>query len=90
MIKIKKYNSKGNITLLYKLVIIKHMPNMLKWILTTRCPSCGKYLRFPKIRLQNTAYEREWSNYDLSCIDCYQEYEEYWAERWNDYYSSCL
>ena len=55
------------------------------------CPYCGRWFRFGvKLRRQNTAYYKEEDNWIAACPDCFDEIEEYWAERWQEYYSSIL
>lgn len=41
-------------------------------------------------RRQNTRYCNDNENWFISCRPCFQENEEYWAERWADYYSDLL
>lgn len=39
---------------------------------------------------QNTAYVNPEANYVYGCDLCKEESDEYWAERWRDYYSSIM
>jgi len=52
------------------------------------CGCCQQYFTYPKRRRMNTAYVNEESNYCCLCLDCYEEGEKYWEERWEDYYRS--
>ena len=54
------------------------------------CTCCGEYKNTVKVREQNTQYTDKDSNYVESCIECFEEIQEYWQERWRDYYSSRL
>lgn len=54
------------------------------------CPSCGQTSKHIGRRRQNTRYRNDNSNWFISCRPCSQENEEYWAERWADYYSGLL
>lgn len=55
------------------------------------CPQCGRWFcRGVKRRRQNTAYEDEESNYITVCRKCYDEVQALWAEKWEEYWSSCL
>lgn len=54
------------------------------------CPWCGRWFKYPKRRRKSTQYNDEESNYVTCCIDCFEEIEEYWAERWNDYMATRL
>ena len=48
---------------------------------------CGKPARF---RRQNTQYAEEISNWVCMCDDCFDKNEEYWTDRWEEYYSGIL
>jgi hypothetical protein len=54
------------------------------------CGMCGRYFVYPKRRHMSTMYENEESNYITVCADCFEEVEEYWQERWDEYYSERL
>lgn len=56
----------------------------------TVCEHCGCEDGTVKFRRQNTACIYEKSNWVVLCDECYRENEEYWAEMWDNYYSSCL
>ena len=50
------------------------------------CPDCGR----PNdgtivIRRASTAYVNDVCNWDICCLDCYLEHEDYWKERWDEY-----
>lgn len=43
---------------------------------------------FPAYRLrQRTAYHDEEQNYATLCVEHHAEADEYWRERWHEYYS---
>ena len=53
------------------------------------CPHCMMWFQDGvKRRRQNTAYEDEESNFVVACKNCFDEIQEQWAERWDEYYSS--
>ena len=54
------------------------------------CAGCGKKGPDVQKRRQNTAYHDDASNWSVLCPDCQAEANEYWAERWAEYYSGCL
>ncbi len=55
------------------------------------CPDCGKPDNGTiAIRRMNTAYTNDYDNSMTSCDACYEEQEEYWKERWEDYYRGLL
>ncbi|ALA07221.1 hypothetical protein SECTIM467_97 [Brevibacillus phage SecTim467] len=37
-----------------------------------------------------TAYEDDFMNFNCLCKECHEEEEEYWAERWAEYYAGRL
>ena len=51
------------------------------------CVVCGSEA---KRRRQSTAYVNDELNFVIACDDCFKEIEEYWMERWDDYWSSVL
>lgn len=57
----------------------------------TNIPIChgadGPCFRKGKRRRQNTAYCDDELNWVFFCDKCQEMNEEYWAERWSDYYS---
>lgn len=42
-----------------------------------------------KRRHQNTAYADDERNYIFTCSNCLDIINEYWNERWQDYYGMC-
>ena len=52
------------------------------------CDCCNRWFVYPKRRRTNTTYVEEELNYITCCLDCHKEAEEYWKERWDDYYNS--
>ena len=58
--------------------------NLFGW-----CPHCMMWFQDGvKRRRQNTAYEDDESNFVVACKNCFEEIQEYWAERWAEYHSS--
>lgn len=41
-------------------------------------------------RRQNTQYTQEESNWVTCCEECFAEIEDYWAERWAEYWNGRL
>lgn len=54
------------------------------------CPCCGTVSDTVERRRMNTAYADEESNYLTSCLACFEMSEDYWRERWADYYGGLL
>ena len=54
------------------------------------CRCCRQWFVYPKKRRTNTAYVEDDLNYCYLCKGCYILEEEYWAERWKDYYDDIL
>ena len=50
-----------------------------------KCPCCEKEADEIERRRMNTAYVDDDSNWMISCLPCFDEMEEYWQERWDDY-----
>lgn len=48
------------------------------------CYGCGRWFKYPKRRRMNTMFEKEESNYEYTCLECHEEHEEYWQERWDE------
>ena len=48
------------------------------------CRVCGKSNAI-RYRMR-TAYADDEKNYAILCPECQEESDEYWTERWNDYY----
>jgi hypothetical protein len=51
-----------------------------------KCEHCKK--EGAKKRRQNTAYLKDELNWAVLCDKCQEEANEYWQERWNEYYNS--
>lgn len=51
---------------------------------------CGRCMPNVIRRRQNTQYMHEESNWVTCCDECFEEIEEYWAERWAEYYNGRL
>lgn len=91
-IKITWYQ-KLHMRIIYKLYCLDtaiHRPYMIKAILTTRCPHCGRWFSFPKIEPQRTLYQDKYDNYFCGCKECQEENVTMWDSMWEDYYSSIL
>jgi hypothetical protein len=58
-----------------------------RYIKISTCGHCGSQGVYPKRRRMSTAYQDEKSNYIEECDDCFEITEEYWEERWAEYYS---
>jgi len=54
------------------------------------CGHCGEMKPEVKRRRLCTAYVEEESNLVESCFECYIERNDYWIERWMDYYCAAL
>ena len=59
-----------------------HRPYMIKAILSTRCPQCGRWLSFPTIQGQRTMYQNRYANYFCGCKYCHEENDRYWDDMW--------
>lgn len=51
-----------------------------------KCPCCERMMYSVCRRRLNTSYEEEESNYLNSCLYCFADQYEYYAERWDEYY----
>lgn len=55
------------------------------------CPCCGEWFkRNVKSHRRITQYVDNESNYLTACPDCRLDDDDYWAMRWEDYYSGLL
>lgn len=53
------------------------------------CPCCESYFRYGiKTQRRNTAYVEEAKNWLTACRVCHEEDEAYFADLWDQYYSS--
>jgi hypothetical protein len=53
------------------------------------CPCCERYFRWQvKTQRRNTAYCDESQNWLTACNECQRQDEEYFADLWEQYYSS--
>jgi len=41
-------------------------------------------------RRTRTAHADDAQNFEVPCLDCYEEHDDYWNERWDEYYRGCL
>ena len=56
----------------------------------TICPCCQKKRPLVEKRRTRTAYVDDDRNFIISCWGCYKENDEYWKERWDEYYRSAF
>lgn len=68
--------------------MLKKMISGLRGLLPRRCPCCERLRYDVKRRLRNTAFLDDELNWLDSCLDCYQDDYEYYADLWHDYYHS--
>lgn len=54
------------------------------------CPCCRRWSFGLNKRRMSTLYCDEESNWMESCEYCFEQMEDYWRERWADYYADCL
>jgi hypothetical protein len=54
------------------------------------CEYCQRIFHYPKRKRMNTQYADEESNWIYCCEEQFKEIQEYWKERWDDYYSGIL
>ncbi len=62
-------------------------PGLLEKMFDQPCIQCGQKKDDVLWRHQNTAYVNDRENYIFACSECFAEIEEYWRERWDEYYS---
>lgn len=55
-----------------------------------KCHFCDKQSYTVERRRLNTQYVDDASNWLTSCAACYADQEEYYAERWAEYYNGCM
>lgn len=55
-----------------------------------KCPCCGEIKEDVKRRRRNTAYVNDENNFLTACRECQDRDDEYYAERWEEYYSGRL
>jgi len=70
------------------------LKTLYRWLKENKIPLCqgmhGPCFRLGKRRRQHTFYVEDELNWVFMCDDCFEENEEYWNERWNEYYSECM
>lgn len=54
------------------------------------CQGCDKTGPEVMRRRQNTQYADESCNFAVLCHDCQKDADEYWNERWAEYYAGCM
>ena len=53
------------------------------------CPCCERHFRYSvKTKRRNTAYAEESDNWLTACKECHSKDEAYFADLWEQYYSS--
>ena len=53
------------------------------------CPCCERYFRWPvTTQRRNTQYIEESANWLTACKACHEEDDAYFADLWDQYYSS--
>ena len=63
---------------------------MKRKIKRRKCQGCKKTYPNVEKRRQLTAYVNDKLNFAVLCDECQKEANEYWQERWDEYYSGCL
>lgn len=64
------------------------MKNLKLWF--GYCERCERWFVYPKKRRQSTTYENDSDNFTTCCMDCYLQGEEYWSERYEEYYRGLM
>lgn len=54
------------------------------------CQGCHSFRITIENRRMNTCYDTPELNYVYCCLGCFDEIEEYWKERWDEYYSGLI
>lgn len=55
-----------------------------------QCPCCKQIDRSVRVRRLNTEYVEDSNNYLYSCLACYDETFEHYADMWQDYYGAVM
>jgi len=55
-----------------------------------KCDHCGEEKASVRRRRQRTQYVNDEENFAVFCDECQKEADEYWDERWAEYYAGCL
>lgn len=71
------------------LSLLSRIPDHV-WAWCGFCPYCYTHSITVGKRPTRTAYHEEHLNWETSCIDCWEEHDEYWQGMWDDYYAGCL
>jgi hypothetical protein len=53
------------------------------------CPYCFRHTMSIACRPTRTMYYEPDRNYEVSCVDCYEEHDEVWRDMWQEYYAGC-
>jgi len=62
----------------------------MAYIVSQKCDCCGNMRFTVEKRQRNTSYNDETMNELISCVECWAQDYEYYAERWAEYYNGCL
>lgn len=54
------------------------------FLLVSVCPNCLRHSITVANRRTRTDYADPAANYEVSCIDCFEEHDAYWIERWDE------
>jgi hypothetical protein len=54
------------------------------------CDHCQRWFQFPIKRSMHTAYADHERNFIVTCGECILDINDYWDERWREYWSGCL
>lgn len=76
----KRPVKQGSVWLIARIMRVLHL------VVCDRCGDVHSVSRRP----QMTAYTNDAANYAILCETCQQAEDEYWKERWRDYYSSIV
>jgi len=63
---------------------------MKRKIRRRECQACGKNDPSVKRRRQITAYADDKLNFSVLCSQCQKEANDYWKDRWDEYYSAIM
>lgn len=54
------------------------------------CPCCGQLKTSVQYRRMSCCYVDEDRNWEYTCLECHQEYEQYWEAQWKEYWMGRL
>ena len=55
-----------------------------------KCPFCKDTCKNVKSRRMSTMFSDEKDNITICCEECFRDIEEYWKERWADYWAGIM